>query len=125
WLPAQDLLDNLVWVLYRSLEWDVCIPSSLREMLRERAQQLLETIYPNENGDAVALTLRTYFEAWQLRGDDPKLYWQYQTGDEDTKRILESSSLLWDEPYKRAMIHVSKNEDGVDPRARLRRSPQI
>lgn len=125
WLPAQDLLDNLVWILYRSLGWDVCIPSSLREMLRERAQQLLETIYPNENGDSVALTLRTYFEAWQLRGDDPKLYWQYQTGDEDTKRILENSSLLWDEPYKRAMLHVGKNEDGVDLRARLRRSPQI
>ena len=39
--------------------------------------------------------------------------------------ILENSSLLWDEPYKRALLHVGKNEDGVDLRARLRRSPQI
>lgn len=125
WLPAQDLLDNLVWLLHRSLEWDVHIPSSLRETLRERAQQLLDKIYPNESEYPNVITLRTYYEAWQLRSDDPKLYWQYHTGDEETKQILADSSLLWDHPYKRAMLHTSKNGDGVDPRARLRKSPQI
>lgn len=125
WLPAQDLLDNLVWLLYRSLEWDVQIPSSLRETLRERAQQLLDEIYPNESNHSDVITLRTYYEAWQLRGDDPKLYWQYHTGDEDTNQILANSSLLWDHPYKQAMLHSDKNGEGVDPRARLRKSPQV
>lgn len=125
WLPAQDLLDNLVWLLHRSLEWDVHIPSSLRETLRERAQQLLDAIYPNQSEPFDVITLRTYYEAWQLRSDDPKLYWKYLTGDEETKRILADSSLLWDHPYKRAMIHTSKNSDGVDPRARLRKSSRI
>ena len=125
WLPAQDLLDNLVWLLYRSLEWDVQIPSSLRETLRERAQQLLDEIYPNESNHSDVITLRAYYEAWQLRGDDPKLYWQYHTGDEDTKQILANSSLLWDHPYKQAMLHSDKNGEGVDPRARLRKSPQV
>lgn len=125
WLPAQDLLDNLVWLLYRSLEWDVHIPSSLRETLRERAQQLLDEIYPNESGQPDVITLRTYYEAWQLRGDDPKLYWQYHTGDESTKQILTNSSLLWDHSYSHAMLHTDQNEEGVDPRARLRKSPRV
>lgn len=30
-LPAQDLMDNLIWLLFRTLEWDVPMPSSLRK----------------------------------------------------------------------------------------------
>lgn len=125
WMPAQDLLDNLVWLLYRSMEWDVCISSSLRESLRERAEQLLNMIYPHDSEQADEITLRSYYEAWHLRGDDPELYWRYQVGDEDIKRIFANSSLLWDRPYQRAMLHERKNEDGVDPYARLRNSPSI
>lgn len=125
WMPAQDLLDNLVWLLYRSMEWDVHISSSLRESLRERAEQLLNVIYPYENEGSDEVNLRNYYEAWHLRGDDPELYWRYQIGDEDIKRIFANSSLLWDRPYQRAMLHERKNEEGVDPCARLRRSPSI
>lgn len=125
WMPAQDLLDNLVWLLYRSMEWDVPISGSLRESLRERAEQLLHTIYPPENGEFADITLRSYYEAWHLRGDDPELYWRYQSGDEDIKRIFANSALLFDQPYQRAMLHERKNEDSVDPCARLRSSPSI
>lgn len=125
WLPAQDLLDNLVWLLYRSLEWDVDISSALRERLRERAQQLLNVIYPSEVGQANPVTLRNYYEAWQLRGDDPKLYWEYQIGDEDTRYFLPNSLPLWDDSYSRAMLNVQKDEDGVDICARLRTIPLI
>ena len=125
WLPAQDLLDNLVWLLHRSLEWDVDVPNSLREKLQLRAQQLLDTIYPNEDNDSTPITLRTYYEAWQLRSDDPELYWNYLCGDEYTKKVLENSSVLALHPYKRAMLDSCKDSNGVDSRARLRRSKLI
>lgn len=125
WLPAQDLLDNLVWLLHRSLEWDVDIPNSLREKLRLRAQQLLDRIYLNKGADSTLITLQTYYEAWQLRSDDPEMYWNYQFGDEYAKKFLEDSSLLPLQPYKRAMLDRSKDADGVDSHARLRKSRQI
>lgn len=125
WLPAQDLLDNLVWLLHRSLEWDVDVPNSLREKLQLRAQQLLDTIYPNEGNDSPPITLRTYYEAWQLRGDDPELYWNCQSGDEYAKKVRETSSLLSLHPYKRAMLDRSRDSGGVDSHAQLRRSKQI
>lgn len=125
WLPAQDLLDNLVWLLHRSLEWDVDIPTSLREKLRLRAHQLLDIIYPNEGADATPITLRTYYEAWQLRSEDPELYWNYQCGDEYTKKLFENPSFQPLYPYRRAMFDRSKDANGVDFHAPLRNSRQI
>ena len=83
WLPAQDLLDNLVWLLYRSLEWDVEIPGSLRERLRFRACQLLDAIYPSDSETDGEVSLRKYYEAWRLRGDDPELYRYFRSGNEE------------------------------------------
>lgn len=125
WLPAQDLLDNLVWLLHRSLEWDVDIPSSLWENLWLQAQQLLDTIYPSEGDGSNTLTLRNYYEAWQLRSDDPELYWDYQLGDRYAKSILEGGKRLLDRRYKRAMLDERKNSDGVDFLPRLRRARPI
>ena len=125
WLPAQDLLDNLVWLLHRSLEWDVDVPSSLRESLQLRAQQLLDTIYPSEGDDVQAITLRTYYEAWHLRSDDPHLYWIHRFGDEYEKKLLEGSRSLLGDPYKGAMLDKRGNPDGTDFRARLRKSSLI
>ena len=125
WLPAQDLLDNLVWLLYRSLEWDVDMPSSLRESLQLHAQQLLDTIYPNEGSGAQAITLRAYYEAWQLRSDDPRLYWLHRFGDEYEKKILEGKRFPWHDSYKDAMLDKRKSSDGMDFRAQLRKSDLI
>lgn len=122
WLPAQDLLDNLVWLLHRSLEWRVDVPSSLREKLLLRAQQLLDMIYPNEDNCVDAITLRNYYEAWKLRSDDPAIYWEYRFGDEHIKDVLENGNFLLNTPYKRAMLDRNKNSDGVDFRTRLRKS---
>lgn len=79
-LPAQDLLDNLVWLLFRSLEWDVEMPESLRLKLLDRARRLLQEIYGSRmealhlREDAKPLGVEWYYESWKLRGDDPSLY---------------------------------------------------
>lgn len=79
-LPAQDLLDNLVWLLFRSLEWDVEMPESLRLKLQDRATQLLQEIYGGRMAslhlgeDVKPLGVEWYYRSWKLRGDDPSLY---------------------------------------------------
>ena len=70
-LPAQDLLDNLVWLLFRSLEWGVEMPSALRTRLTQQAESLLRRIYGQ---DVPGGTLEAYWRGWKLRGDDPELY---------------------------------------------------
>ena len=79
-LPAQDLLDNLVWLQFRSLEWGVPIPSELRSRLRYQAEALFREIY----GEICPYTtLQEYFQSWTLRGDSPKLYYDFHPDNND------------------------------------------
>lgn len=80
-LPRQDILDNLIWMLYRSLELDVTIEASQRELLRNKAQELLVEIYhgsANDTGEKNDMypseSLDSYYYSWKLRGDHPSLY---------------------------------------------------
>lgn len=74
-LPKQDLLDNLVWLLYRANELNVSIDADLRESMRTQAETYYDELYgkhmPRRRGKS---GLRFYFQAWKLRGDDPTLY---------------------------------------------------
>lgn len=72
-MSAQDLLDDLSWLLRRSLQWGVDIPTSLRAELKGRAGQLLGRIYPKELG-GINVTLSDHFKSWVLRGDAPECY---------------------------------------------------
>lgn len=69
YLPAQDLLDNFVWLLFRCQAWGISIPLLLRTELKEQARQLLREIYPS-----LMPSLADHYHAWRLRGDDPELY---------------------------------------------------
>ena len=74
-LSKQDMLDNTVWLLYRSLELGVTIPTNLRRELEARAEQLLSDIY----GKCIAehhwtVSTDDYYHSWKLRGDHPDCY---------------------------------------------------
>lgn len=77
-LPVQDLLDNIVWLLYRSEEWNVIMPSELRASLHKKASELFRRIYGDTlidiDGKVIDISLNDYFESWKLRGDDPDIY---------------------------------------------------
>ena len=73
-LPAQDLLDNLVWLLFRGLEWGISISSNVRSCLTHQAEELLREIYGVSCPDS---TLQEYYQSWALRGDDPGLYFLF------------------------------------------------
>ena len=73
-LPKQDLLDDLVWLYFKSLENDIPIASGHREIIKERAWALWLEIF-GMCVEREKVTLRTYYESMKLRGDHPDVYW--------------------------------------------------
>lgn len=82
YLAKQDYLDNLVWMLYRSLELNVVIDVNHRAKMQEDARRVLMEIYYGEgsssgrdmvNRQPVEM-LDMYYDSWKLRGDHPDLY---------------------------------------------------
>lgn len=65
-MPQQNLLDNCVWLLMRSQEWNITLPPVLVSQLTETATQLYNTI--GYNG---TFELYTYWHSMLLRGDEP------------------------------------------------------
>lgn len=107
-MPAQDLLDNLTWLLFRSLEWGVKMPDQQRALLEQLAEQLLRNIYDDSCEDASArydFTLRDYYQSWQLRGDDPHLYENVylQTAQEFLRHVDHHYRNVYSD-YRRAML---------------------
>lgn len=79
YLPAQDLLDNLTWLLYRSVEWGVPMPTELHSALTQRAEALLKEIYGTEYREhdfRYEITLDKYYQSWKFRGDAPEIFWK-------------------------------------------------
>lgn len=97
YLPAQDYLDNLIWILYRSLEFNIQIDVNHRVEMQETARNLLLEIYcddKNPKNKQAAAMLDLYYESWRLRGDHPDLY---RTGQYQELHILA------DEEYESCM----------------------
>lgn len=98
-LSKQDMLDNLVWLLMRSLEFGIEIPSNTREILTSRCLRLLREIYGNCcKVNEWNVSLHDYYNAWKLRGDHPDCYIK----TEYTKPIDKSESLI---PYGASISH--------------------
>ena len=87
----QNRLDDLVWLICRSEEYNVQIPLSLLRKMEEEAVTLLNEIYGRMmEGEGWNLTIRDYYNGWKLRGDHPDLH--------DSVNFEESSG------YKRQML---------------------
>lgn len=81
YLRKQDYLDNLVWILYRSLELGIVVGGNERARMTDKAMELLDEIFPGSAGSMRSGNpLDLYYRSWQLRGDHPDLY---QTGKFD------------------------------------------
>lgn len=81
YLTKQDYLDNLVWMLYRSLELNVNIDANHRAKMQEEARRLLMEIYYSSSSFGRDIANRQpmemldmYYDSWKLRGDHPDLY---------------------------------------------------
>lgn len=74
-LPKQDRLDDLVWLLYRSQELNVQLDAFIETKLRKEAELLLREIYGEAiNANKWHVSLLEYYFSMQLRADNPDLY---------------------------------------------------
>lgn len=74
-LPKQDRLDDLVWLLYRSQELNVHMDAFMESTLRKEAELLLREIYGKAiNANQWQVSLLEYYFSMQLRADNPELY---------------------------------------------------
>lgn len=101
-LSFQDHLDNLVWVYEKMIQWDICEDNGIKEWIEKEYEQLFRKIYrcsmQSEELDAIlenynktnlnkeyrikyysnasqlSFDIHTYYRAWKIRGDHPKLY---------------------------------------------------
>lgn len=75
YLPKQDRLDDLVWLLFRSRELGARMDPHLYGCLKAEAETLLIEIYGDAiNGEGWNISLTDYHCAMALRGDDPNCY---------------------------------------------------
>lgn len=84
----QDRLDDLVWLLFRSREYNVRIPSYMRAEMRDNAESLMHELYgsfiKNDN-----FTLNDYYNAMKLRGDHPDMYTEYDSKESKGAKLQE------------------------------------
>lgn len=74
YLTKQDYLDNCIWILFRTLEWNIYLDSSFREFLKQEALRLLDEIYGDIKPGQNTGSLEMFYYSWHLRGDHPSLY---------------------------------------------------
>lgn len=76
YLTKQHYLDNLVWILFRTLEWNIPLDMALRAKFEKKARELLYDVYWDNKagGDYSEGMLDFYYYSWKLRGDHPDVY---------------------------------------------------
>lgn len=112
YLPKQDLLDNIVWLLFRSIEWNVFIPSELRNSMELQAKQMLHDIYGEGCQEGTYFQHRwleydliDYYKSWKLRGDDPSVYSEIlNRSDNERVRNFLSGLQSTNSEYERAKL---------------------
>lgn len=80
-MPKGVLLDNISWLLAKATEFNIMNYSSETERLSGMFENLFWEIY-SDNFDSYFkndhFSHSMYYQAWQLRGDDPSLYFDYK-----------------------------------------------
>lgn len=87
YIPKQDLLDNYMWILFRSEQWGLSISAELRSRLLVQTEAMLQDIYKCTDYGA----LRDYSFSWLLRGDSPTLYEKPYMDSNQMRRLLKMS----------------------------------
>jgi len=76
-LAQQDYLDNVVWLYHKLVEYRIDGFEVLKEQLQQEFCFYFAEIYLHTrfgSREIFYFDIKTYYEAWKLRGDEPELY---------------------------------------------------
>lgn len=66
-IPAQNLLDNMVWLYYKAKSYDIVISPSVEIMILDKFNELAKMYHYNE----LSWDMMDYYHMMRLRGDNP------------------------------------------------------
>lgn len=100
YLRKQDILDDLIWLLFRTREFRINIEENLWKTLWKTAVELFQFIFKEEKSfDGTRLSdkecLEKYYYSWKLRGDHPFLY--------RTMKYSQSQEIVYSVEYNMCM----------------------
>jgi hypothetical protein len=98
-MPKQDYLDNLVWMLFRTLDFNIDL-KNLRPKWEREAEQLVRELYPDAFLADGRISLLEYYHSWRLRGNHPELF--RRLGQIEHKYFLPAVSLRYQ--YEKAKM---------------------
>ena len=90
-LCKHDYLDNIVWLLNQIKTYNIQVSLSLINELEDKYWRLYSEIYVDSAKNEL-LPPSVYFQAWQLRGDDPKLYSDMELEAEQEASMISSTN---------------------------------
>lgn len=73
-ITQQDYLDNVAWLYHKLMEYKIEGMEALRNKLLEQFDFYFSRIYGSRSDYLGCKSIYTYYEAWKLRGDAPRLY---------------------------------------------------
>lgn len=119
----QNHLDDLVWLICRSNEYNVSIPSDLLTKLKDEAHKLIDEIYGIPQLGRISS--RMYYCGWKLRGDHPTLF--TNIGQNKKLKFKEQSKGFQDRAkyggyhsiQGQYWLHIEQENDDVDPSQNL------
>lgn len=85
-LPLQDYLDNVVWLYEKLIAFHIKDCESLKGYLHSEYEKCFRVLYQEQMAreGQHSIGIDTYYEAWKLRGDHPKLYKKRRFSDADS-----------------------------------------
>lgn len=80
-MPKHIILDNTAWLLAKAKEFGLIEYVAELAKLENTFKHLYSEIYLNSqiDQDLRSISFHDYFDAWKLRGDDPKIYFKLFT----------------------------------------------
>lgn len=74
-MEKQRLLDDLIWMYFRAVEYNIAISQRFEAQLITLINDLIRELYiSNEHDPLINYSLKDYYFAWLLRGDEPEWY---------------------------------------------------
>lgn len=106
-LSKHTLLDNIAWLLSKVRKFGLGIHNNEVARLENKFANLFSEVYLNSNCDIRLdrVDHRVYYEAWKLRGDDPKIYKNVM--DKASKSIAINVSVTSLEGYFASEINLT------------------
>jgi len=78
-MPLQNILDNCAWILYCIEKFGINVSTSFYAYLISQFNEKFNRLYNCSTFEQmISPDLRTYIEAWKLRGDNPACYFDEQ-----------------------------------------------